>query len=70
MKKFPIHPSNPDRICWACDIYCAVNSMACSNERSPHPSELFGQDWLEWGNSLLPANADASDPEQPGVKDR
>ncbi|MEI8168210.1 MAG: DUF3079 domain-containing protein [Rhodoferax sp.] len=50
MKKFPIHPANPDRICWGCDIYCSVNSMACANERSPHPSELFGPDWLDWSN--------------------
>jgi hypothetical protein len=52
MKKFPIHPKNPERICWGCDTYCAVNSMACANERSPHPSELFGEDWLDWNNNL------------------
>jgi hypothetical protein len=24
--------------------------MACSNERSPHPMELFGKDCLAWGD--------------------
>jgi hypothetical protein len=27
--------------------------MACANERSPHPAELFGEDWLEWGDKQL-----------------
>jgi hypothetical protein len=52
-KIFPIHPSNPHRICWGCDKYCSVDAMACSNERSPHPAELFGDDWLTWGNQQL-----------------
>jgi hypothetical protein len=38
-------------------MYCAVNSMACANERSPHPSELFGADWLEWGSDLQKQSA-------------
>ncbi|MBS0174921.1 MAG: DUF3079 domain-containing protein, partial [Nitrospira sp.] len=21
-KKFPLHPKNPERICWGCDKYC------------------------------------------------
>ncbi|PKO61584.1 MAG: DUF3079 domain-containing protein [Betaproteobacteria bacterium HGW-Betaproteobacteria-18] len=58
-KKFPNHPANPDRICWGCDQFCAVNAMACANERSPHPVELFGEDWLAWGDRQL-APADAS----------
>jgi len=60
MKKFPIHPKNPERICWGCDILCSVNSMACANERSPHPSELFGEDWQDWNNNLP---KDVSSPE-------
>jgi len=52
-KKFPIHPTNAERICWGCDKFCATNDMACSNERSPHPSELFGEDWLAWGEKQL-----------------
>jgi hypothetical protein len=27
--------------------------MACANERSPHPVELFGDDWLAWGEQQL-----------------
>jgi hypothetical protein len=52
-KVFPIHPANPHRICWGCDKYCSVDAMACSNERSPHPAELFGDDWLDWGDQQL-----------------
>jgi hypothetical protein len=52
-KKFPIHPANPERICWGCDLFCAANAMACANERSPHPQELFGEDWLAWGEQQL-----------------
>ncbi|PQK68826.1 hypothetical protein CG428_23325, partial [Pantoea ananatis] len=22
-KKFPLHPSHPERICWGCDRYCS-----------------------------------------------
>ncbi|MBP8286659.1 MAG: DUF3079 domain-containing protein [Rhodoferax sp.] len=52
-KIFPIHPANPHRICWGCDKYCSVDAMACANERSPHPAELFGDDWLAWGDQQL-----------------
>jgi hypothetical protein len=50
-KKFPIHPSNPERICWGCDKYCPADSMACGNgaDRTQHPVETFGDDWLDWG---------------------
>jgi hypothetical protein len=50
-KKFPIKPANPERICWGCDRYCPVDSMACGNGTvaTLHPSELFGDDWMEWG---------------------
>lgn len=53
-KIFPIKPAHPERICWGCDKYCPVDSLACGNgsERTQHPSELFGDDWDEWG---LPA---------------
>jgi hypothetical protein len=53
VKKFPIHPANPERICWGCDQFCSTDSMACANERSPHPMELFGEDWMAWGNNPL-----------------
>ncbi len=50
-KKFPIAPANPHRVCWGCDKYCPSDAMACGNGsvRSPHPAELFGEDWATWG---------------------
>jgi len=52
-KKFPIHPKNPEKICWGCDKYCPAGSLICGNgtDRTPHPVELFGDDWFEWGLS-------------------
>lgn len=51
-KKFPVHPKHPERNCWGCDQYCPADSMRCGNgsERTQHPVEVFGDDWLEWGN--------------------
>jgi len=50
-KKFPVNPKHPERLCWGCDRYCAADALACGNgsERTQHPAELFGEDWLEWG---------------------
>jgi hypothetical protein len=50
-KKFPANPSNPERICWGCDKYCPVGSLACGNgsDRTQHPIEIFGRDWMSWG---------------------
>jgi hypothetical protein len=49
-RKFPIHPSHPERVCWGCDRYCAANGMMCGNGsvRTSHPAELFGDDWQDW----------------------
>ncbi len=49
-KRFPIRPSHPERNCWGCDRYCAANDLICGNgaERTQHPVELFGDDWLAW----------------------
>ncbi len=46
----PLHPSHPERVCWGCDKYCSADDLACGNGtiRAPHPSELFGEDWVEW----------------------
>ncbi|MBN0756707.1 DUF3079 domain-containing protein, partial [Pseudomonas aeruginosa] len=33
-KKFPLHPSHPERICWGCDRYCSAESMGCGNGAS------------------------------------
>jgi hypothetical protein len=50
-KKFPANPPNPERICWGCDKYCPVDSLACGNgsDRTQHPIEIFGRDWMSWG---------------------
>ncbi|MFS8978487.1 DUF3079 domain-containing protein [Cupriavidus necator] len=51
-KKFPIHPSHPERVCWGCDKYCPADAMGCGNgsSRTQHPIELLGDDWLEFGD--------------------
>jgi len=51
VKKFPIKPIHPERICWGCDRYCRTDSLICGNGTvaTPHPWELFGDDWMEWG---------------------
>lgn len=51
-KKFPLHPKHPERICWGCDKYCSASEMHCGNgsDRTQHPSELLGDDWLEYGD--------------------
>lgn len=50
-KKFPISPQHPERLCWGCDRYCAADSLMCGNgsERTQHPAELFGDDWMSFG---------------------
>jgi hypothetical protein len=56
-KRFPVHPANPERICWGCDKYCPAKAMMCGNgsERTQHPFELFGEGWQEWGSDDSPA---------------
>ena len=56
-KRFPIKPAHPDRVCWGCDRYCAVDALQCGNGSiaTPHPSELFGDDWMDWGLDARPA---------------
>jgi hypothetical protein len=57
----PLHPKNPERICWGCDKYCPAHDLACGNGtiRTMHPAELFGDDWLEWSNARSAAAPDA-----------
>lgn len=61
VKRFPIHPAHPERNCWGCERYCAADAMQCGNgsERTQHPAELFGEDWmLGFGpDSEMPAPA-------------
>ncbi len=63
-KKFPVNPQHPERICWGCDTYCPVDSLNCGNgsERTQHPAELFGADWLGWGKDYAAATSDAPTP--------
>ena len=50
MKKHPASPAHPDRVCWGCNRDRPAEALWCGNGtiRTPHPSELFGEDWLEW----------------------
>ena len=50
MARLPLTPRHPERICWGCDRYCSVDDLGCANGtiRTPHPMELFGEDWVEW----------------------
>ena len=43
--------AHPERVCWGCDLYCPASDMRCGNgsDRTPHPAELFGDDWDQWG---------------------
>ena len=54
----PLNPTHPERVCWGCDKYCRADDLACGNGtiRSPHPKELFGDDWFDW--SIKPENQD------------
>lgn len=49
MNRALLHPRHPDRICWGCDKFCRADDLACGNGtiRTPHPSELFGDTWLD-----------------------
>ena len=63
IKKFPTQPASPERICWGCDKYCAMDSMLCGNgsERTPHLFELFGENWRDWGHDFLEEPAKPSE---------
>ena len=65
VKKFPKAPAHPERVCWGCNLYCPAKDMRCGNgsDRTPHPVELFGEDWHTWGNPMeLSTDAAAVDP--------
>ena len=44
-----LRPKHPERVCWGCDRYCPAGDLRCGNGniRTPHPIELFGEEWLE-----------------------
>jgi hypothetical protein len=53
-----LKPKHPERVCWGCKRYCPADSMSCGNgsDRTPHPVEVLGEDWLELeGASSAPA---------------
>ena len=49
MARMPVRPAHPESICWGCDQYCPADGLGCANGTigTPHPSELFGDDWLD-----------------------
>jgi hypothetical protein len=49
-RPFPDKPPHPERVCWGCDRYCTARDLQCGNGsvRTPHPCELFGDDWRSW----------------------
>jgi hypothetical protein len=61
MSNFPLHPKHPERICWGCEKFCPSEDLSCGNGtiRTPHPIELFGEDWLEWLNEHEHSNGEA-----------
>ena len=64
-------PAHPERICWGCNKYCPADDLACGNGtiRTPHPRELFGDDWLEWPSSRQ-ETTDRSEPREAGPERR
>ncbi|MEJ2078692.1 MAG: DUF3079 domain-containing protein [Acidobacteriota bacterium] len=52
MKRYPLHPRHPERVCWGCDRFCPADDLRCGNGtvRAMHPIELFGEDWVEWAS--------------------
>ena len=62
-RKILHRPIHPERVCWGCDKYCPADDLVCGNGtiRTPHPIELFGDDWLEW-------TLDHRDTETPGAR--
>jgi hypothetical protein len=66
MTRIALKPRSPERICWGCEKYCPADDLACGNGtiRTPHPVELFGDDWVEWVASKQKTGeaAEADDP--------
>ncbi|HET7216744.1 MAG TPA: DUF3079 domain-containing protein [Vicinamibacterales bacterium] len=67
MRKVPVRPPHPERICWGCDKYCPADDLACGNGtiRTLHPCELFGDDWLDWSLARTPPEPHAVDDRAP-----
>ena len=56
MRKIPLRPGHPERICWGCEHLCPADDMRCGNgtERGQHPIELWGEDWQSFGKETGP----------------
>lgn len=54
-----LRPKHPERICWGCDRYCRADDLRCGSGfiRTPHPVEIFGEDWWEDEATEAPAGA-------------
>ena len=64
MARLPLRPAHPESICWGCDRYCPATDLGCANGsiRTPHPCELFGDDWFEWTLDRRPADVVSGPP--------
>ncbi|MDE2262967.1 MAG: DUF3079 domain-containing protein [Gammaproteobacteria bacterium] len=65
MRKYPLRPGHPERICWGCEKLCPANDMRCGNgtDRAQHPIELWGEDWMGIGLDARSApDADTQSP--------
>jgi hypothetical protein len=64
MRAAILHPARPERVCWGCEKFCPAHDLACGNGtiRTPHPSELFGDDWLEWSEGPEKASSSTAAP--------
>lgn len=63
-KRFPMNPAHPERVCWGCDRYCSTDALVCGNGSvaTLHPAELFGEDWMNWGQ-----DGNAAAPQAPAL---
>ena len=66
MAVIPLRPAHPERICWGCPRYCPAEELGCAGGtiRTPHPIELFGEDWQEFFGEGTTGNADSTDSTQ------
>jgi hypothetical protein len=48
-------------ICRGCPKYCPADDLACGNGtvRTPHPCELFGDDWPQWAGDRAKTDREA-----------
>ena len=66
-----LHPIHPERVCWGCDRLCPADDLRCANGsiRTPHPCELFGDDWLESSMSDVSTGAARDEPRSRDVRE-